>query len=673
MKKYYLPFIALGLFSGTLLSQNTFVTGNAKVKIQPGTLFYHGGNFTVKAAANNASVIENDGNIRIRGAFANEVSGGANFVSTYDELTDNYGQVIIASANPTVVNSALNRLTMQKMSIDPGTFSWGQFAIPYHFENAQAAFNALYPGVTFVGSGRRYVHSIMAWDNMGRPEYDQKGSAVVMSPTDYVILNLTSGALAGYMGNGDELMNYPGTPANGVHNVAYKPAIYEQENVAWNTWKVKRNSHGEQYVTYIEEHLRDDNSTHFGRYYFQFGNPYTSNIDLSRIGTDETNGDGVFVDNLLGVVKITGMQWAEGSGVEVANVGEIRATYTAGTDTWAGNPDALLVKPFEGFYIGLTDNVPNRAIERTFTFNDGLKTFSNVPFAERGGTITPKMFNGNSSDVTMGQERALIDSNLSHNYNPSRSSFYQLGLNLYTEDGMKTGNTVYVVVDSNSQNGIAQPLEADYTDFQMGFFLTQETSDGSEVEQPNRTMQINTVHPKYVSKPIPLYFKTSESDINAYYLKADLFYKSIFNKLKTEDINFVDGNSYFFYDKAQDILLPITTDFSYYIERAEEALSSRYVVYWNGGPITDQRKLDVTDELAGTTQVYKDGEVHKIRFNESWLTADIAVYDLAGRSIFKKAGVKTDIDFTLDLPNTSAYVVKIQSNNGEIVTQKIIR
>src|SRR5690606_12148068 len=105
-----------------------------------------------------------------------------------------------------------------------------------------------------------------------------------------------------------------------------------------------------------------------------------------------------------------------------------------------------------------------------------------------------------------------------------RSSFYQLKLSVLTEDGIHTGNDVFVIVDSKSFTGIPQPLESDYTDFTSGFFLTQENADGSEVNTSNRVMQINVVNPRYVAKPIPLFFKKNSSDLNGYFLKAELFY-----------------------------------------------------------------------------------------------------------------------------------------------------
>lgn len=671
MKKYYLPLMCVGLLSNALLSQNTYVTGNVNVKVQPNTLFYHGSDFVITDDVTDDAVIKNEGNIKIIGNFTNSAGNGTdggNFVNLWTAV-NNYGQVIINQSS-----ASDGMLTMEKKAINPAEFSWGQFAIPFTFSTVKEAFETIFPGVTYQ-AGTRYNHSIMTWDNITRPEYDHIAPTVAINPTDYVILNLTTHpALMAHMDSGDPVLQHAGTPANAAYSVAYKPAMYKDVSVPWSTWQTQKNIYNERYSTYIEEHLRVPNSDHHGRYYFQFGNPYTSNIDLSHIGTNAVPGDtdGVYVADLLGVVKISSMFWDSTNGVDVEGVGMIRATYNSATNQWGGNPDALIVRPFEGFYIALNSTASRT--DRTFTFNEGLKTFSNVPSGVVGadpGDVLGKSIE-TSSDEVSAEDRSLNSTSLSVISINSRKSFYQLGLNLFTEDGVQTGNTVYIIVDSNSKTGADQALESDYTDFQKGFFLTQEKSDGSEITTPNRVMQINAVHPKYVSKPIQMFFKKGTQDMNGYVLKADLFYKNIFNKLKMEEVNFADGNSFFFYDKAQDVLLPITTDFSYYIERPEETLSSRYVVYWNGGPVSADKR-NVSDELAGSTQVYKDGDVHKIRFDESWESADISVYDLAGRAVFKKEGVKTDVDYVLDLPNTLVYVVKMQSNTGETVTQKIVR
>lgn len=670
MFKYYLPTLILGAFSGALFSQQipaTHIVGVETVKIKPQTLFYTAADFVLTDLANAPSVIQNAGKIRINGNFENaNTTDGSNFINTWTDSLS-YGQVIINDSS-----TSTGRLTMQKPPIDPATFTWGQFAIPYQFSTVANAFQTLF-GIDYKTSGGRYGHSIMTWDNTTRPEYDHIAAGVQIKPTDYVLLNLVNHPeLIAVMDPGGGVLSYAGTPANSTHSPAYRPAMYRDINIPWSAWKSQRNIYNERYDTYIEEHIRELNSTHHGRYYFQFGNPYTSNIDLSYIGLEPNES---YVQGLLGVVKITETGWNITHGIQAPKA--VRAIWS-GTQ-WGGDPEALIVRPFEGFYIGLKSDSNTTRGDRTFEFNDGLKTFSmeaaehenvvELPDSESSG----RYFSEADFQGSVAEEKLIVNPFLTVSPTAARTAFYQLKLSLFTEDGIDIGNDVFVVVDSKSQTGVPQPLEAEYTDYTWGFFLAQENADGSEVTNANRIMQINAVNPRYVAKPIPLFFKKNAADLNGYYLKAELFYKNIFSKLRPEDVNFADGNSFFFYDKAQDILLPVTTDFSYYIERSDQPQHSRYVIYWNGGPDSGMDRMEIAEEITSATQIYRDGEVHKIRFDKSWSSADVSVYDLAGRAILKENGVPTHLDYVLELPKAMIYVVKINSDTGETFTQKIVR
>lgn len=678
MKKCYLALLLAGGLTGVLCSQtseNAYITGNQVIKISANTLLYTGKDLVLTAQADQPGVVMNEGKIKINGNFVSaNTSDGTSFLNVYTN-EDNYGQVII-NQNST----STGRLAIQKPSIDPDTFTWGQFAIPFQFSTVKEAFETLFSGVQYQtnipgGGSNRYYHSIMTWDNTTRPEYDHIAPGIPINPTDYVIINLTNHE--GLINQMEDIpwQTYAGTPANRQYSVQYFPGMYRDVTVPWNSWKTLKNIYNETYASYIEEHIRDGSSPHYGRYYFQFGNPYTSNIDLSYIGLSEIDGDSnpSYVQGLMGVVKITGTGWSPEFGI--LNPTAIRAVWS-GTE-WGGDPEALLIRPFEGFYIGLkSDGTATRGM-RSFIFNDDLKTFSMTP-AEAENVLeaepnVDRYFADTDFQGSTAEEKLITNQFITINPNVDRKAFYQLKLELYTEDDIYTGNSVFVIVDSKSQSGIDQPLEADYTDFNFGFFLSQENADGSEVNVANRVMQINAIHPRFVAKPIPLFFKKSGNDLNGYFLKADLFYQNIFSKLKKEDVNFMDGNSFFFYDKAMDVLLPITTDFSYYIERSDEPQSNRYVIYWNGGPESGIDRMSVEEPLASTTQVYKDGEVHKIRFDKTWSSADVAVFDLAGRVILENYNVPTHTDYVLELPKAMVYVVKIKSNTGETLTQKIIR
>lgn len=646
--------LCMSILAGSTFAQEAYVTGNTKIKIEPNTLVYFGDNLNLNAAVNVDKVIENDGNVKIDGNFINNdiATDGKNFVSTWTSEYE-YGQVIINEAK------TADALSMQKGAIDPNSWSWGQFAIPFNFASTNAAMQSLFGGAYQNGSNR-YTASMMKWDNVNKPEFDHLNNASTLSPTEYVILNLyyASAGIKNLMNSapGGKML-YKGLPSNGLHagislgNNDY----YGADN--WNTWKEKKNSHNERYKTYIEDYLRDQFSEDatYGKYGYQYGNPYTSNIDLSNIGTNTGYDDGVYIQDLKGVYKFNDITWnpTVGTGGSSSSaVGAFKATFN-GT-TWAGDADALIIKPFEPFVLTLNSNTP-----QTFSFSDKLKTFTNLP------RVIPTPFAKNQSNSQVGEYES----------EGITGDFYQLGLRLYNEDGSQTGNRVYVVVASGVENGVNHNFEAEYADFnnRTGFYLAQENVEGLPVKTSARKMDINAVNPDFVNKPIPMFLNRTAGDTKGYYVKADLFHHSIFNKLDTENQNFEDGNSFFFFDDKEDVMIPITTDFSYYIAPEDiYGQKLRYEVYWNADPLSRDH-LGVNDEFAGSTIIYKNQNIHQVKFNENWTNAEVKVYDMTGRNIQTFENVNAKSDFAIKLPSKGVYVVRIKSNTGEVYTQKIIK
>ena len=665
-KNYFLLSLGMGIVFGLSNAQEAYVTGTAKVKVQPNTLFYFGDNLHVTSTTN--SVFENAGNVQIDGNYVNASATGANFVSTWDVPSNNtsYGQVIINEA------STSGRLTMEKGTIDPDVFDWGQFAMPFHYSTVDEAMGFLF-GTTYSSSGNRYQKSMMVWDNVQKPEFDHFNAGAPLdanSPTAYYILNLeyASGNIKAVMENNTKL-SYRGLPSNeAFSNRPMNTNMYHFGGVPWSNWKGKKNTYLEKYQTYIDDKVRtvaDDAG--YGRNYFQFGNPYTSNIDLAYIGSPASPGydDGNDIQGLLGVARVADLDYTDQGGSTSSAM--VVATYNEGTNTWGGNASALLVKPFEPFIIVLDNSATNTG-NRDMNFSDKIKTFSMTPNSLGTGVITPK-----NGDATGGSE--MEEDGVSQ-FGPSsaRPRFYQVGLNLYNSNGAPTGNVAYVIVsNSGVVNGTPNALEAEYSDFngRTGLYLAQENADGSPVLNSARKMHINTVNMYFNNKPIPMFFNRKSGDLNGYYIKADLFYQNIFTQVTADENNFVDGNSFFFHDKREDVLMPITTDFNYYVDISEKALDNRYTVYWNGGPVLNKGEMDET--LASSTVIYKDRQTHKIKFNTEWSSANVKVYDMSGRNIMSYSNVDTKTDFELNLPKGGVYVVKAESNTGDVYTQKVIK
>lgn len=675
MKNSYL-FLSLcfGVLSGTTLAQDAYVTGNQKVKVNPNTLVYFGGNLTLNSAVTAEKVVENAGNIKVNGNYANAGDAtGKNFVSTWTG-ENNYGQVIINQG------STVNRLAMEKGKISPASFEWGQFAIPYNFASANDAMNALF-GTNYVQSSR-YYSSMMIWDNVNKPEFDHLLSASTLSPTDYVILNLKyySGGIRTLMEDtSSNKLLYPGTPTNGSFSRTFQTSVYPTGN--WNDWKDLKNSHNEAYRTYIDDKIRQNGTTdvNYGKYHYQFGNPYTSNLNLAYIGRADGYDDGNFIQNLAGVAKVSKVVWSGMTGNDTSASNMLIAKYDNANHVWSGSAEALIVKPFEPFIVILDDDA---AGVRTINFSDKLKTFAMAPgvVVNPAAPLAPGSTDGMNTFYTS-NENGDIAEDRAHNNNVNAASFstkkyfYQAELTLHADNGEYTGNAAYVVATNLAKNGVPNKLESEYGDFsnRTGFYLAQEKQNGTLVQESDRKMQINSIALNYTNKPIPFFFNRANGDNQTYVVKANLYFNDIFNRLSESDLNYQDGNSFFFHDSVEDVLLPITTDFSYTIAPSSNDTATRYRVYWNAVPTAD--KTNVADELiAESTIIYKDKTTHKVRFNPEWTLANaIKVYDLSGRKVLEFNNVKTDSDFEIKLPTNGIYVVKIESNTGDVYTQKIVK
>lgn len=638
MKHNYLIWsLCLSIISGIAFAQDANIVGNMKVKVEPNTLFYFGENLNLKQNVTDNKVIENEGNIKIDGNLTNAHSTGENFVSTWIDK-DTYGQVIINQ------NKDAGKLAMEKGKINPAVFAWGQFAIPFAYNNAQEAMQNLF-GVDYTSSTNRYNASMMVWNN-NKPRWDHLNASSILKPGDYVILNLSAdaGNVLDAMNNNDVLI-YKGAPTNKEHSITgISSNFYQTIGAEWNDWKNKRNIYNEAYHTYIEDHRRDlsTDPVNYGKHSYQFGNPYTSNIDLSLFA------DSFAADSLIGVFKFGNLDWNIDSGSSSLTDAAKKATYN-GT-IWAGDAEALIAKPFEPFVL----TYANEDIPASFTFDDTMKTFSMTSNASL--TQPSPLVPGQSNYQTEGVNNA---------------DFYQLRLNLYDENDAFTGNRIFVVVTNGIENGTPNNLESEYSDFgnRNGFYLAQENAEGLPVNSSARKMDINTVNLDFENKPIPLFFNREAGDPNGYYLKANLFYGSIFNQLEEE--NYPDQNSFYFYDQTEDVFIPITTDFNYYIGPDDiYGEKIRYELYWNANP--DDR-LGLGEELAGHTIVYKDQLVHKVRFNQNWNTAEVKVFDLSGRNILTYNNVDTKTDLTIKLDLSGVYFVRIKADTGEVYTQKILK
>lgn len=659
MRTNYLPLLmGLGLLSGPCFSQNTFITGTTPIEVKAETFVYFGQNFELTSGADNGTtaVITNSGNIKVGGTFTNASTTGDNFFNTWTDNTS-YGQVIIS--DQTVANGYL---AMEKGVISSSSFSWGQFAIPFNFGSANAAMTTLF-GVPYSNGINRYYASMMVWNNEDEPRFDHLTSSSNINPTDYVILNLTyaSAGIKPIM-DGNSKLTYRGIPSNHQQTPNFGSTAMYEPGTPWSTWKEMTNTYGEKYSSYIDDPLRDKfTEPNYGKYIYEYGNPYTSNLNLAYIGIDSnpnSHEDNVYIQNLAGVGQINTANWVYGTGLTTSTM--VKATYNSSANQWAGESQALIVKPFEPFLIVL--NSPDEQPQMNFT--DGLKTFAMEVGTDVDGDWEPLIggkTNPNQSDNPVVQDGFY------------QEDFYQLILKLYDEEGNETGNRVIIVVSGEVENEVPNSFEAEYFDFAgSGFYLAQERADGGHVTASQRRMDINAVNVDFTGKPIPMLFDRTEGDNTSYKIKAELFQGSIFNKLKNANENFNDGNMFFIYDNETDQLAEVKNGSVFNIEPIPlNGQKNRYEVYWNEGP--SGRGMGTNDELASATIIYRDNDSHFVKFSDKWTSAEVKVYDMSGRNIMAFDKVDTKNNLEIKLASRGVYAVKIKSNTGEVYTQKIIK
>ena len=103
---------------------------------------------------------------------------------------------------------------------------------------------------------------------------------------------------------------------------------------------------------------------------------------------------------------------------------------------------------------------------------------------------------------------------------------------------------------------------------------------------------------------------------------------------------------------------------------ADNTINDRYEFYWNALP----ESLSTNDNLTSknVTYLYSNNGNQYIKFEQNNTTADIAIYDLAGRQISYKTNVSTNNDHQLNLVAAGVYLVKISYKDGKVVTKKTI-
>ncbi|WP_333663602.1 T9SS type A sorting domain-containing protein [Chishuiella changwenlii] len=699
MKKNLLALFALGAICSSLNAQNTFINDAVIVKVNPNTLFYNGGSVTVNTPSSTGTTekIINQGNIQIRGGFTNQNTTGKNFVNKYTS-TSSYGQLIIDNAATTVTgNLAIERSTPD-MNNDEYVIS-----LPFKNSTADYVINSLTGGSFFkgecavnvdCGATRRYEQSLFSWD-VAESEYDAVPAGTNINPQRRYLLNLRNNSpLRTAINSVAAPIKFAGIPNNNNSTFTLKSGLKGSsqsfDTQTWAEWKKQTNNYAESYDSYIgNQTTTNDASRLFGKNLHRLSNPFTSNLDLSNVGsgvswvtfntTAGANQSPAQAGNTalrFRVFKIANnytIKWNNSGNTTTAPATPVSAYLLKnGTNNnyfWTGNPEALLVRPYESFFIdysavNVAGNRSSRIVEANINITDAQKTFS-YNFTTTGSAGSPPgapyLYSRSANNNDDSKTSLLNNEELKAKGLVTDFDFTQLELFVINADeNTLQGNAAYLLNANFMATGSAASTQS-IADNNVFFY--EETKDGEVVNNAQTiTNQYNSED--YIGKPLRVGFNDLKEG-NNYRLNLNLYEYSILNKV--ENLNL---GKYYLLDKVTNKVTEVdgNTEISF---TADDKINDRFEFYWNESP-----KTLSTDNLNknNTTYLYTKTGGQYIKFEQNNTTADINVYDLTGRQVFTKNSVSTSADFKLDFNNIpSVYVVKITYKDGKTVTKKTIK
>lgn len=638
-------FIAMFLPAALAIGQTLYVSPDTDVKVESNTLLYVNGdakvdNFTASAT----QTFSNEGNVNVRGNFDAGATQETNFVNEYTSGTA-YGQLIIASSG-----------TSTGDMVHEWTFNNGNqympTGMPFQSFTAQDITDDLndtngtslaYYGYTGPAASdlNRYKTGLFYFKNSvaaGADAYMYAvgDAATTNSPFALYLINNNNWGGIGATELFESMQTFDGVASNTAETVTTTGYTIPGGGMG-------ENNIGELYRTMIDDAFVPttaawDASTTTtadaagrGDNVYYFGNPYTSNLDVSGFSSLNIEGIFTFAENLTWDDEDEDS--AGGTSQDGGDLTYDAATLTSGA--FAGSIKPLLIKPYGTFMVKTKGGSVN------FAFDDAMKTFGTTPAAP--GTT-------------------------SRNAN----NFYQLKIQLYTEANEKTANSFYVVAanDYQAENLAGNQAYANHMGNNNGLYTLEEAAEGGSANMEGK-LYINGINKSdFIAKAIPVALNINEdAPMTTFRIKASLRDSNL--GYGNVEGSFADGNKYYFEDKLTGEVMEITSDFDYTFTATEDT-TDRFNIYWNGTP----ENLGTNNAtLASTTIVYKDADDYKVRFAAEWDTADVYVYNIAGQLVHSAKSVNTTNDYVLPLRGNkvSAYIVKTVGDNGQVVSKKIVK
>ncbi|UKB79042.1 T9SS type A sorting domain-containing protein [Chryseobacterium sp. MEBOG07] len=637
------------------------VDTNANMYVSEGTLVYSGGGVQTKANG----ILDVHGNIMVVGsgtdsfktidaAGADKTDGGniilrLNTPTTFAAST--YGQLYIDGLSQSNITGVVTK-EYRATSNGSGNY-FQQVALPFFGK----AYNSLSTEVGKTFNTGRYSNPILKWDNANAVSITTLNLAPTSTTWDasgYYMLKISNndwnpsaptGAATVFNINGKPYAPYAGavTLQNaGKSNVGASNVVFGINGNAVNQYN-------EKYNTYLDDSFEFTTTPWagtFGQNFYQFGNPFLTNIDLANIGYTEggTTTDGNAVKNIWGIEYNPGTVVTLSNGSTYATGAQVVTYITTGDGVAPAvgdvNLDKMVIKPMQSFKIKLRDNSL-----QTLNFNT-LRRFKST--ARTSGTDynvnAAKMANGKIASNSIKQLGVI---GLDANGNELSRTYYVVSPALTTGHQISAATSVQASAGKNLIGTYEEALNGGYDTNNQNYWLY--INEANENNFQGKNVKLMSYYDQVKSYKFEIRENTELIPAGAHQLSSGIgFY------YKAENGNLIEAK--------QGGIVPVTN---------EEAN-----LYY-GEPSNITLGVDKNVANASRTLVVYDPSItnYIVRFDPKWKKADIQVYDMSGKLVISKKAVETSRDFVIELDGSvkNSYVVKIVSDKGETVNTKILK
>ena len=684
---------------GACLSANaqilSYLDSNANVYVGKNALVYNGGGMKIK---NNAQVL-NYGNVMIVGGNTDvfktvdasnvdktETNGGGNFINKLNDPANyasvnspsspsiyTYGQLYISGL---IQNNVTAIVDQEYRAVKHGAYQ--QISLPFFNKtfstlSGTTEFNKLFTNT------RWSQNEILKWNNR-YARFD-----FVDNATKTLTANGANDKSTGYYilgSNGLDAAN-PATQLGGTQTAfTIKGIPYAEENVTdatiadagkdinYGVNGASVNMYNERYNSYLQDGLHiasggsawdaaDANGRGFGKNLYQYGNPFLTNLDLSRIGHTEsaTTGDGNDLSNIYGIrFETSGVQYTPNKGggstsykyVTFTNTSGIPGGLTGGTPSVpVGDVDYMMVRPMGTFVIKMKDNTKSSpSAERLLDFKT-LRRFQYYPRVS------------NSYNVTASRTSSKV---------AGSSTTKQLGVIALDANGNEIGKTYYVVY-ADAVTGHPDKETSQVTAFSDNIVGTYEeaVAGGYDYNQTNKYwLYINEANESsFKGKNIKLVNYSTNIKSYKFEIREDA-------KLVNEGTHALSSGEGFYLRKsvANSELVSLKQGDTFAVDGTE------YDLYY--GKPDASGTLGTTDGAtpSRTKIVYiQEADKYIVKFDPNWKKADVYIHDMSGKLIFSEKNVSASSDYLIKLDNgvNNTYIINVVSDLGVKVTSKIIK